>query len=548
MKLIFSLLAMAVAAAGDDANDANNGAQDDDAYAWSWVRDSTIYRPGFVNPALENPLYHKSAQSVLNNLGNFKALYIEYHNCAWAQYGQPYAEQREGEIGGDDDGGRSFLGCAAGDGGDEYWYMGRTPCFRAQATFSLYGIPKDNSGSSIGSKCHKGTYINSFFTTMGPEALAAPLGVDTTYSNSYCTVYPPSDGGVIYDDDANKEGHHDTKYNFAAYTSSGMGCKRNRFVTDTYGGAFCDGNDYTKTTDTLDSFNKALDKLDCVQIYDSSSGYYYANNDDDGDDGGNVDFTALDNTVEILKYSITCDVSAFPEACPDPHGLKSKYSSKLKSALAKADIWHKSPGEIAMNALSGILFFASLLLGVMIIRKRRRLARMSKAPLPPSTNDPSIVSSSAASSTAPSVQSVQKQEEGAVDQVPEATAFVRVASVVSSVAASVSGVLPDACGGGGGDSVRKQEGGTADPVPEVTAFVRVASIAASVAASVSSVLPDASPEDHDGEVVLHKITLGDAGEETVSQMLKKKKRKTGFFSRFRKQPKASLGALETTGT
>ena len=338
-----------------------------------------------------------------------------------------------------------------------------------------------------------------------------------------------------------------------------MGCKRNRFVTDTYGGAFCDGNDYTKTTDTLDSFNKALDKLDCVQIYDSSSGYYNDGGDgDDGDDGGNVDFTALDNTVEILKYSITCDVSAFPEACPDPHGLKSKYSSKLKSALAKADIWHKPPGEIAMNAFTGILFFFSLILSVAILRKRRRLARMSKAPLPPSTNDdPSVVSSSAASSTAPSVQSVQKQEEGAVDQVPDATAFVRVASIVSSVAASVSGVLPDACGGGG-DNVRKQEEGAVDHVPEVTAFVRVASLVSSVAASVSSVLPDASPEDpndiDNGEVVLHRIAIldriaiGDAGEETVSQMLKKPKKKSGFFSRFRKQPKASLGALETTGT
>ena len=539
MKLIFGLLAMAAAAAGDDAN-ANANSK------WSLgtsIRDSSFYRPGFVNPALNNPLFHNSAQSVLNNLGNFQALYIEYHNCAYATYGQPYAEKRgeDGEWGGDNDnedgnGNTQILGCGAARGGDDYWYMGRTPCFRPQAAFSLYGIPTDHSGSSSGSKCHKATYINSFFTTMGPEALAAPLGVDTTYGNSYCTVYPPSDGGVIYDDDANAEGHHDDKYNFAAFTSSGMGCKHNRFVQDTYGGAFCDGNDYTKTTDTLDSFNKALDNLDCVQIYDSSSGYYDAN-DDDGEDNHDdneeaVDYTALDNTVEILKYAITCDVDQYPEACPDPFGLKSKYSSKLKSALAKVDIWHKPPGEIAMNAFTGILCFLSLILSVAILRKRRRLARMSKAPLPPPANDNvSVVSSSAASSTAPSVHSVQMQEEGAVDQVPEVTAFVRVASIVSSVAASVC--APSA------QSVQKQEEGAVDQVPEVTAFVRVASIAASVAASVSSVLPDASPEDPNGDEVV---------QETVSQMLKKKKRKSGFFSRFRKQPKASLGALETTGT
>jgi len=412
MKLIFGLLAMAAAAAGDDAN-ANANSK------WSLgtsIRDSSFYRPGFVNPALNNPLFHNSAQSVLNNLGNFQALYIEYHNCAYATYGQPYAEKRgeDGEWGGDNDnedgnGNTQILGCGAARGGDDYWYMGRTPCFRPQAAFSLYGIPTDHSGSSSGSKCHKATYINSFFTTMGPEALAAPLGVDTTYGNSYCTVYPPSDGGVIYDDDANAEGHHDDKYNFAAFTSSGMGCKRNRFVQDTYGGAFCDGNDYKKTTDTLSSFNKALEDLDCVQIYDSSSGYYYE--EEEYEDEGHqeweaVDYTALGNSVEILKYSKSCDVDQY-DSCPDPHGLLHKYSANLHSALSKYDQF-KRPGEVALNVFTGILFFATALLVVSILRKRHRLSSnpLKKSwkskktqelkPPPPSTADEvSVVSSTA---------------------------------------------------------------------------------------------------------------------------------------------------------
>ena len=255
MKLIgFGLLAMAAAAAADDAN---NGAQNDDAYdnagddayagndAYAGddananansIRDRNFYRFGFVNPALNNPLFHQSAQSVLNNLDNFQALYIEYHNCAWAQYGQEYSEKR-GEQGENEDGfeyGEQVLGCSAARGGDEYWYMGSTACFRAQAAFSLYGIPKDHSGST-GSKCHKATFINSFFTTMGVEALAAPLGVDTTYTNSYCTVYPPADGNEAYFDDDGDDGPgHVEKYDFGDYTSSGMGCKRNRFVTDTF--------------------------------------------------------------------------------------------------------------------------------------------------------------------------------------------------------------------------------------------------------------------------------------------------------------------------
>ena len=421
MKLFFALLVMAAAAAADDVanngaqnydvdngdnGDANaNGAQNYDVYNGdngnaNAERDSNFYRSGFVNPALNNPLYHNSAQSVLENLGDFKALYVKYENCAWAQYGQDYAERRgeDGEWdGGDDDGGTQILGCGAARGGDEHWYMGRTPCFRAQAAFSLYGIHKDHIGS-IGSKCHHATFINSFFTTLGVEALAAPLGVDTTYGNSYCTVYPPSDGGITYDDDANaQEDHHDVMYNFEAFTSAGTGCQRNRFIKDTYGGAFCNGNEKLETTDTLDSFNKALENLDCVQIYDSSSGYYYENDGNQEDNQGAVDFTALDNSVEILKYSIACDVDQYPGSCPDPHGLLRKYSAKLKKALAKADRMNKKPGEIAMNALTGVLLFVSLLLGMTTIRKRRRMASKNdrkknrKATPPPSSVDNAVV-------------------------------------------------------------------------------------------------------------------------------------------------------------
>ena len=471
MKLSFGLLlAMAAAAAGDDANDggddandegndANDGGDDaddagDDANAndgyndndnadadakESWgssvansIRDKSFYRPGFVNPALKNPLFHKSARSVLDNLGNFKALYVQYENCAWAAYGQSYVEQK-GEDGAD--GGGSFLGCASGDGDDEHWYMGRTPCFRAQAAFSLYGIPKGHSGS-LGSKCHKATFINSFFTTMGVEALANPLGVDTTYGNSYCTVYPPDDDAAM-NDDADKG-------NFAAYTSSGTGCQHNRFVTDTYGGANCDGNDYVKTTDTLGSFNKALDNLDCVQIYDSSSGYVYENDDggdgDGGGGGGNVDFTALDNTVEILQYSITCDVGQYPGVCPDRYGVLSKYEKKLKGALAKADMWSEGAGEKAMNALTVVLFCVSLLLGATIVRKRRRLAGKSKVPLPPpgAKDDPSVVSSSAAAAALPSIVS-----SSAASAAASAAALSSiVSSAAASVATSVRSVLP----------------------------------------------------------------------------------------------------------
>ena len=346
---------------------------------------SNFYRPNFSDPRLKNPLFHESARDVLENLKNFKALYVKYENCAWAYYGQPYAEQRgdggdDGDEGGDGDGG-SFLGCGGKDGGDEHWYMGRTTCFRAQAAYSLYGVPHD--GFNAGTKCHKTTYINSFFTTLGVEAFAAPFGIDTTYGNSYCTAYD-SGGAAAYDDDANANGYHNAKYNLAGYTSTGTGCQRKRFVKDTYTGASCDGNDYLETTDTLDSFNKALDNLGCVQIYDSSSGYVYENGDNDGEDhqdedNNAVDFTALENSVEILLYSTTCDVAEYPESCPDPHGLLRKYRAMLQSALDKAassDI-KKSAKELAMNAFTGIFYIVAFLLGVIAFRKFWRLHRLT---------------------------------------------------------------------------------------------------------------------------------------------------------------------------
>ena len=167
---------------------------------------SASHRPNFNDPRFKNPLFHESAQDVLDNLSNFKALYVKYENCAWAYYGQPYAEHKgdHKDDDGDDDGyggedSGAFLGCAGQDGGDEYWYMGRKGCFRAQAAYSLYGVPHD--GFNAGTKCHKTTYINSFFTTLGVEAFAAPFGIDTTYGNSYCTAYD-SGGAAAYDDDA----------------------------------------------------------------------------------------------------------------------------------------------------------------------------------------------------------------------------------------------------------------------------------------------------------------------------------------------------------
>ena len=71
-----------------------------------------------------------------------------------------------------------------------FWYMGHTQCFKANVAYSLYGVLKSDSsaGSSTAATCNKHTYINSFFTTFGPESFTGPLGLGVDTINSYCST------------------------------------------------------------------------------------------------------------------------------------------------------------------------------------------------------------------------------------------------------------------------------------------------------------------------------------------------------------------------
>ena len=85
---------------------------------------------------------------------------------------------------------------------------------------------------------------------------------------------------------------------------------------------------------------------------------------------------------------------------------------------------NKNPGEMAMNTLTGVLFFVSLLLGATIIRKRRRLAKkglkknLKSTPPPPSADNASVVSSSTASSAASSDHSVTDESDEVDEETP----------------------------------------------------------------------------------------------------------------------------------
>ena len=408
-------------------------------------KDTNYYRPGFVNPNTLNAMYWEDAKNVLQDLDQFESLHVMYHGCVTAQYGSSYSKMEHQDHGGEG----GSMGCGATDGGDEYWYMGQTQCFVPQAVYSLYGVLKGNTQK--GSACAKKTFINSFFTTYGVEAFASPLGVDTTYANSYCTV----NEGNGEDNKQNEE--HGEKYGYSGYTSYGMGCSAGKFVTGSFRGGFCDGNDYIETIDTLDSFNAELEALGCTQIYDSSSGYTYYE-DEDGEEG--IDDIEDFTTVDILKVSKSCDVKMYADHCADPHGLLKKYEKKLDRALNAEPLTWKSKAEIATNALSGILFLGACVLAFLTYRIKRNI---SAKPM----MDKEIVPDEEAAPAVPGLGHEVK----------------RFFTAIGSVFASIGTILAFKLGFGNHSS--KQNTGPADDISEPYHVERIPSVAGSVTSHTS---------------------------------------------------------------
>jgi hypothetical protein len=282
--------------------------------------------------------------------------------------GESYEYNQDGGGGGDDV--RESHGCG-GDGGQYFWYMGRTQCFRANVAFSLYGILEGQSHS--GKACQKSTYINSFFTSYGVESFGGPLGLGVDTANSYCTTQEADEGQDKYYD----AGKIDDDYlsdnvqfiNYMAYTSIGTGCAAGRFVTDKYTGAFCHGDLYQETVDTLDSFNAAIESLGCTQIYSSSRRRELQ-------EYQNYDFAEMD-AVKILSFSTVCDIRQYPDDCPDPYGKKIQYTQNLERALSQTSITtvpHKAM-QIVTYIFAGLFAFAGLLFMAAAYNVRRKAVR-----------------------------------------------------------------------------------------------------------------------------------------------------------------------------
>jgi hypothetical protein len=89
--------------------------------------------------------------------------------------------------GGGDGGGYDVCGA---NSGENYWYTGRTQCFRANVAFTLYGTLKGQINARINHKCNRKTFINSVSCTSGHGYILCTVLYCTLlhYPTLHCTV------------------------------------------------------------------------------------------------------------------------------------------------------------------------------------------------------------------------------------------------------------------------------------------------------------------------------------------------------------------------
>jgi len=261
----------------------------------------------------------------------------------WSEYGNGQNQQ-----------GGEGSGCG-GDGGDEFWYLGRTQCFRANVAYSLYGI---KTGKSAANPCGSGNYINSFFTTGGIESFGNNVGVD--YANygvsTTCTATYTGNGNNNNNKNQNNNNNNNQLY-YPDYTSTTLGCSASgEFITATFQGAYCDGNHFLSNDGAVTNLNSDLESLGCLKIYDSSNaGAAQDNGNGNGDDGYN-DYGVP--ALNLLSYSSSCSHTEYPTRCPDPHGVKRARDKKL-FRYAQA---HYRAVPLIMPIMSTILLIGAAML------------------------------------------------------------------------------------------------------------------------------------------------------------------------------------------
>lgn len=310
-------------------------------------KDSNIY-PWGSNPNINKKMYWKDSANVLQDLDKFSALYIKVHNCVWSEFGLGMNYDDDGEN----------------HDGDGNWYMTRVQPFRANAAFSLYGTLREDS--SFGGGCKKRTYINSFFTYMGADSIVRllELGVsafpDSSYGSNKCYEYYDENSG---NNKNNGKDRRDLKSgdNNQNSMSTTMGCAEDgTFANAKFLGSDCDGNYFLNITDTLDDYNAAMEKVSCYQVWN-----YHKEHTSSRSLGQNYNDDAIPTTYgsiaeKLLYTSFACDLDQYPEACPNPYGLKSKYTNSMKSAASggRRITSRSSTNGVLGNWRNPVLFFS----------------------------------------------------------------------------------------------------------------------------------------------------------------------------------------------
>lgn len=265
--------------------------------------------------------YWTDAQDILDNVDDYQALWVRFHNCVWS----------ECAVDDNDDDGE-------GRDGDENWYQNRVQEFCANAAYSLYGIPKNWISAPL-MGCSQGHYIDSFFTYNSSDVFLRALGDSDTNSlyDDDNVVWGVGQGGAACHLDGDG-------------SSSALGCTAvGKFGKATFGDEYCDGNYFYGIEESLHSYNSRI-QTRCQLIYGRN---------------GWVSGTS-ESVEELLTNSWSCDVEMYPNGCPDPYGKKKVKANALHAAskgwnpaLAYNNSRFKRPIRITawFFLISGIFFF-----------------------------------------------------------------------------------------------------------------------------------------------------------------------------------------------
>jgi hypothetical protein len=257
--------------------------------------------------------------------------------------------------------------------------MGYTHCFRANAAFSLYGVLKGKNDNG----CTSGTYINSFFTNYGVDAFENVMEAAGIFSedneDSYSAECKDGDGDS---NNANGGGYgggtsYANKGDNMGSTSYAMSCDGNQFVTKKFRGRYCDGKDEIEVTNLLESFNQAIEQVQCVQVYSSS-------NDNNRDD---------DIVSELLSTSEACSLREYPAQCPDPYGKLLKYTRALECATGTTCLLTLPETRLGRDIASFVLLVGGLaMIGAALFCKWHRKRGKSRMDLIRQSSDISNLS------------------------------------------------------------------------------------------------------------------------------------------------------------